>query len=176
MSRPVFLYVRHGETAIASRFFTRMGTNDKTRPQPGRSAGVVVVRGGAPDHRYLLLRAFRYWDFPKGTIESGETPLAAALREVAEETGLTGLELRWGDRYAETPPYGRGKISRYYLAAAPQGEVRLPVSPELGRPEHNEYRWLPYREARALLVPRVQAVIDWAEALVAGTTAFGDNA
>lgn len=129
------------------------------------SAGVVVVRRGADACRYLLLRAYRYWDFPKGLVEPGEPPLEAARREVAEETGLTRLEFRWGEVWRETPPYGRGKVARYYVAESPEGEVRLPASPELGRPEHDEFRWVTYDEARALLNDRVRAILDWAHAL-----------
>jgi len=113
-----------------------------------------------------VLRAFRYWDFPKGLVEAGEDPLAAAMREVAEETTLTGLAFRWGETFHETPPYSGGKVARYYVAESPHGEVALPLSPALGRPEHDEYRWLPFDEARGLLVPRVQAVADWARAIV----------
>ena len=129
------------------------------------SAGAVVIRETGGDCLYLLLRAYRYWDFPKGLVEPGEAPLAAARREVAEETGLTALEFPWGKQYYETEPYGPGKVARYYLARARQEEVVLPVSPELGRPEHDEYRWLPYEEARGLLVPRVAAVLDWARSV-----------
>ncbi len=124
-------------------------------------------QGGA--WRYLLLRAFQHWDFPKGVVEAGERPRDAAVREVAEESGLAGLEFRWGEAFCETEPYARGKVARYYVAESPSGEVYLQVSPELGRPEHHEYRWLDYREARALLVPRVQRVLDWAEAIVAAS-------
>lgn len=134
---------------------------------PGRlSAGVVVVRFMDHTPYYLLLRAFRYWDFPKGLVEPGEMPLQAALREVAEETGLVDLVFRWGEVCCQTPPYGRGKVARYYLAESPQGEVHLAVSRELCRPEHHEFRWLRYEDARALLVPRLQAILDWAHAIV----------
>lgn len=136
---------------------------------PRLSAGVVVLRQQGGAWRYLLLRAFQHWDFPKGVVEAGERPRDAAVREVAEESGLAGLEFRWGEAFCETEPYARGKVARYYVAESPSGEVYLQVSPELGRPEHHEYRWLDYREARALLVPRVQRVLDWAEAIVAAS-------
>jgi bis(5'-nucleosidyl)-tetraphosphatase len=144
-------------------------------PSAGRSvarrlsAGCVVVRrAGDGEPRYLLLRVFNYWDFPKGGVEPGEDPLDAARREVEEETTLTGLAFSWGDLHTETPPYAGGKVARYYLAESPDGEVSLPVSPELGRPEHHEHRWLRYGDARALLGARLRPVLDWAQALVTG--------
>lgn len=127
-----------------------------------RSAGVVLVRhvGGQP--HYLLLRAWRYWDFPKGEMENGDTALQTAMREVREETGLRRPEWRWGHAFIETPAYARGKVARYYVAAAPQGDVRLGISPALGRPEHHEFRWLTLSEARALAGERVRRVLEWA--------------
>jgi len=133
----------------------------------------VIVRREGGEPRYLLLRAFRYWDFPKGGIGEGEEPLAAALREVEEESTLTGLRFPWGDVYRETPPYAGNKVARYYVAESSAGEVRLPVSSELGRPEHHEFRWLPYAVARGLLGERLQPVLDWADALVRGRERSG---
>jgi 8-oxo-dGTP pyrophosphatase MutT (NUDIX family) len=127
-----------------------------------RSAGAVVVRRLEGGWRLLVLRAFRNWDFPKGRIEPGETPLQAALREVREESGLETLVFRWGEDYAETAPYARGKVARYYLAEAPSGRVALRFDPELGRPEHHEWRWVTPEEARGLLPPRLKGVLEWA--------------
>jgi bis(5'-nucleosidyl)-tetraphosphatase len=132
------------------------------RVGPRLSAGVVVVRLGEQGLRYLLLRAYNYWDFPKGEVEPGEQPLQSAIREVAEETTLTGLVFRWGRDYTETAPYAHNKMARYYLAEAPTGQVELPVNPDLGRPEHHEYRWVSRRQARDLLNERLRAVLDWA--------------
>ncbi len=128
------------------------------------SAGIVVARRENGEWKLLALRAYDNWDFPKGTIEPGETPLAAALRETAEEAGLTGLDFRWGEDYRETAPYGSPpKIARYYLAETDETDITLPVSPELGRPEHHEWRWVGFDEARRLLPQRLQPVLDWAE-------------
>ena len=135
---------------------------------PTLSAGVVVVRRTADTWRYLLLRAGSYWDFPKGMVEPGEDPPAAAIRDTEEETTLTDLDFIWGQAYIETEPYGKNKIARYYLAESKTGEVNLPVSAELGHPEHDEFRWLDYEAARQLLVPRVLAILDWAEKILGG--------
>jgi bis(5'-nucleosidyl)-tetraphosphatase len=130
--------------------------------KPTLSAGAVVLRRVADKWLYLLLRAYEYWDFPKGIVEPGEDPLAAAIRETEEETTLVNLVFRWGHGFVETEPYGKNKIARYYVAESEEGGVTLPVSAELGHPEHDEFRWIDYASARPLLGPRVQAVLDWA--------------
>ena len=132
------------------------------------SAGVIVVRREADAWRYLLLRAYANWGFPKGLLEPGEDALAAARREVAEETGIDALDFRWGYVYRETAPYGRGKVARYYLAATAQADVCLRVNPALGHPEHDEFRWASYTEVRALLAPRLHAILDWARGVIEG--------
>ena len=126
------------------------------------SAGAVILRRAPEGCRYLLLRCYHYWDFPKGQVEAGEAPFDAACREVQEETALDALDFAWGQTYCETPPYGAGKVARYYLAVAHDPAVQLLVNPELGLPEHHEYRWLSYPSARALLAPRLLPVLDWA--------------
>jgi 8-oxo-dGTP pyrophosphatase MutT (NUDIX family) len=56
-----------------------------------RSAGGVVVRGGVDGGEVLLIAvAGGRWQLPKGRLEEGETPEQAAVREVAEETGVRG--------------------------------------------------------------------------------------
>lgn len=55
------------------------------------SAGGVVVRHGSEPLVLLIRDSYGKWGFPKGHVEEGEAPAAAAAREVAEETGLSGL-------------------------------------------------------------------------------------
>ena len=58
--------------------------------------GSVVLLPVFPDERILLVRQYRYavgdflWELPAGRIEPGESPRAAAQRELLEETGYTG--------------------------------------------------------------------------------------
>jgi len=131
------------------------------------SAGVVVVRRGAGGWRYLLLRVYAYWDFPKGEVEAEEDPLDTAAREVAEETGLRDLRFVWGQDFYETERYGHGKIARYYLARSDGDRVVLSINPQLGHPEHHEYRWVSAEQAEILLNVRVGQALRWAEARIA---------
>jgi len=129
---------------------------------PRLSAGVVVARETDDGARLLLLRAYRNWDFPKGQVEPGEDPFAAAIRETREEAGIVDLEFVWGEDYVETAPYARGKVARYYVARTRAERLTLPVNPVLGRPEHHEYRWVDLTEAFALTGARLRPVVAWA--------------
>ena len=136
---------------------------------PVKAAGCVVFRRTPRGPRYLVLRAFKNWDFPKGLVDTGEDQLACAKREVEEETGLTNLAYPFGEEFRETLPYAGNKVARYYLAETEEVEITLPVSPELGRPEHHEYRWVSLDEAEELLPPRLAVVLDWAQRTISGS-------
>ena len=116
------------------------------------------------DHgvRLLVLRAYQNWDFPKGLVEPDEDQLACAKRELAEETGLESLAFPFGEEFTQTLPYSGRKVARYYLAETGEERIELPVSPELGRAEHDEYRWVSFEEAEDLLPPRLAIVLEWA--------------
>lgn len=128
------------------------------------SCGVVPVRFAWGSWRLLVLRAYNNWDFPKGMVNLHEDPLDAAKRETAEETGITDLEFVFGEDFKETVPDARSagnKVARYYVAETRVEEITLPVSPELGRPEHDEWRWVTCDEAEDLLPPRLTHVLEW---------------
>lgn len=125
------------------------------------SAGVVPARRTPEGWKLLILRAYRKWDFPKGRIDPGEEPFAAAKREAEEEAALTDLEFPFGEIYRDTAPYAGGKIARYYLSVTQQERITLPVSEELGRPEHHEGRWVSLTDAASLLPPRLQPILGW---------------
>jgi 8-oxo-dGTP pyrophosphatase MutT (NUDIX family) len=130
------------------------------------SSGVVVVNVIDRKLKFLLLRAYRNWDFPKGLVEAGEEPIEAAIREVREETTLNDISFDWGMVFMDTGPYNKGKISRYYIARSNETKVLLPVNPELGVPEHHEARWVDYKKALTMVSPRLLPVVRWAYGII----------
>jgi bis(5'-nucleosidyl)-tetraphosphatase len=135
-------------------------------PPTRLSAGVVIVSVVNRKLRFLLLRAYRNWDFPKGLVEAGEEPIDAAVREVREETALDDISFDWGLVYMDTGPYNKGKISRYYIARSKETHILLPVNPDLGVPEHHEARWMDYHKALGMVSPRLTPVVRWAYRIV----------
>lgn len=92
------------------------------------SAGGVIYRvmEGVP-HVLLIRDAYEHWGLPKGHLEEGETPDAAALREAEEETGLAELTL--GPRLHTIDWYFRArgrlihKYCHFYLMESHGGET-----------------------------------------------------
>jgi len=111
----------------------------------------------------LVLRTSATWDFPNGRLEPGETQLAAAQRETAEETGLADLDFPFGDAHREALPAADGKVASYYLAETDEAEVQGRRR-AAGRRQPDEWRWVSFDEAEDLLPPRLALVLDWARA------------
>ncbi|GAA4592146.1 8-oxo-dGTP diphosphatase [Actinoplanes octamycinicus] len=131
-------------------------------PEPVHAAGGVLYRPG-PDGtpEVCLVHRPRYddWSLPKGTVKRGEPDLAAAVREVAEETGAQGIPELGLPEVAYRLPDGRPKTVRFWLMrAATSGPVQ-----DTG--EVDKLTWLPVREAAGRLTyPDERPLLD----LVAG--------
>jgi len=136
-----------------------------TRPSPRKDRETVDVRsaGGVIfDDRgqVLLLRRVGEgtWCFPKGHIESGESPQAAAAREIREECGL---EVEIGRRVAEIgytfyfPPENVNHDKRvvYFLANPIGGVVTLEDRFDGSQwvPPGQALGMLPYRNDKTVL-------------------------
>jgi 8-oxo-dGTP pyrophosphatase MutT (NUDIX family) len=128
------------------------------------SAGIVIIRYEEDKPLILLMRSYQYWDFPKGGVEENENKLNAAMREVKEESGIDNLVFKWGKSFHQTEPYGKNnKVVSYFIAETDEKKVVMGVNEELGRPEHDEYRWVTFNEARELAGNRIKRVLRWAE-------------
>lgn len=115
------------------------------------SAGGIVYRLDNGEPRYLLIRdSYKNWGFPKGHLEDGERPEAAAIREVGEETGLRDLALRglvdtidWRFRFRGSPIH---KVCHFFLMESP----RSGTSPQ--RTEGiTACRWSTFSEAEKMV-------------------------
>ena len=95
-----------------------------------------------------------YWQSVTGSLEAGETPKQAALREVLEETGLDANQYdlqdwqasnvyeiypHWRHRYA---PGVVENIEHLFGLELPQA---IPIT--LAQDEHTRYEWVDWREA-----------------------------
>ncbi|MDH2428726.1 NUDIX hydrolase [Sphaerisporangium sp. TRM90804] len=110
------------------------------------AGGAIVWRGDAADPEVALVHRPKHddWSFPKGKIKPGEHVIAGAMREVAEETGLS---VRLG-RHLPPVHYLRGwRLKRvdYWVA-----QVVEQVTPEPSD-EVDEVAWLSLADARERL-------------------------
>jgi dihydroneopterin triphosphate diphosphatase len=95
-----------------------------------------------------------FWQSVTGSLELGETPYQAAIREVQEETGLNALDFdfqdwqasnvydiypHWRHRYAPEVSQNTEHLFGLMLPTA------MPV--QLAPNEHTQYQWVDWREA-----------------------------
>jgi 8-oxo-dGTP pyrophosphatase MutT (NUDIX family) len=114
------------------------------------SAGCVVYRvsGKAADVALIQPRERDAWALPKGLIERGESPEAAAKREAREETGLSGnlrakidtIKYSYTAKW-ETPPTRIFKIVTFYLLQFTDGD------PSKHDAEVDRVEWFPIDDA-----------------------------
>ena len=99
------------------------------------AAGVYAMRG---TKILMLERAagmmLGFWSVPGGMVDPGETPMAAATRELLEEAGLRPTSPLWLVTAVPLWGYGMDILSLRYACRCDDGEVRLSH-------EHSNWRW-----------------------------------
>jgi 8-oxo-dGTP pyrophosphatase MutT (NUDIX family) len=143
------------------------------------SSGGVVFRRSADGVEICVVYDGRYWGFPKGLIEPGETPEVAALREIAEETGIAPEVLVLTAALPLTEYVYRRRDSgalifkrvHHFLVEAPAGTELHPDPAEIA-----EAVWLGFGEARRRLsFKNTYPTIDAARDLVADAPPQGEQ-
>lgn len=125
-----------------------------TKNQIDYAYGLIpfYLEDGEPYYFAGLRTGGIFWKFPKGHMEPSETELEAAIRETAEEIGIS-IELdhvltdqSFRESYMYTTEEGEiAKVNTYWLAQVEEGtEVNL-------NHEFSEYRWVRIDEAFDLL-------------------------
>lgn len=135
--------------------------SDVDRPVEHRATARVLLL--SPDDRVLLLEdsdptapgSPSFWITPGGGIEAGESPVEAAVRELAEETGiaLSAAEFR-GPVAARTVVHGYSDTiavqdETYFVARAPGLEVTSAGLTDEERQTMRGHRWWSSAQLRA---------------------------
>jgi len=111
------------------------------------AGGVVWRTGPRGDLEVCLVHRPRYddWSLPKGKLHAGEHPLAGAVREVTEETGVVALPQVRLPTVGYVGPTGAPKRVDYWL-------MRAVDAPDFeANREVDDVRWLPPAEAAGTL-------------------------
>src|SRR5919198_1513896 len=163
------------------------GSPKRSRPSratwmpPPRSAGILLFRTQGGERQVLLIKPggpfwknkdAGAWMIPKGQVERGEEPAAAALREFEEETGtrLTAVPFP----LATVRQAGGKRVEAFAVegdldaAAVRSNEFEMEWPPRSGQrqrfPECEEARWMSLAEARELMLPSQLPLLDALEA------------
>lgn len=116
---------------------------------------VIEAAGGIvqnPQGNYLFIKRLGLWDLPKGKLDKGETLEQAAVREVEEECGISGLTITTpAGQTFHTYEYKGGdalKISHWFKMQTDFAGNLIPQTEE----DITEAKWLTKAEVREVVL------------------------
>jgi ADP-ribose pyrophosphatase len=120
--------------------------------------GSAVVMPVDDKERVLLVRQYRLpalkylWELPAGRVDPGETPLQAARRELAEETGYRARKFQKLALFYPSPGFLAEKMTIYLATGLTEGK-KTPMEDE-----RIQTRWFTAKEIDGLI--RSYKIID----------------
>lgn len=127
---------------------------------------VLLAHMGGPFH---AKKDNGHWSIPKGLIDEGEEPLAAAKREFSEELGLPAPEGEYA-ALDDTEQHNRKIVSAWAVeadvdaAAVKSNTFEMDWPPRSGRrqefPEIDRAAWFGLAEAKAKVIPGQAGLFD----------------
>ncbi|MDZ7591437.1 MAG: NUDIX hydrolase [Rubrivivax sp.] len=129
---------RLGGTTLVSGGFLEVRRDDVRLPDGSHAMREFIQHGGAvavvpllDDGRLVLVRQYRYpvakvlLEWPAGKRDPGESTLACAMRELAEETGYTASEWAYGGEIHNAAAYSSESIWIWFARGLVAGPPRL---------------------------------------------------
>ena len=113
-----------------------------------KSCGAIVYRKFHGNTEILLIKHVNsgHWSFPKGHVESGETEIETAQREIMEETGIDVIiDASFRETVSYSPKRGNQKIVVYFLAKAKNSDF-IPQEEEIA-----DIKWVEIGRAQSVL-------------------------
>ena len=126
-------------------------TGFKIKRSVVRHAGSAVMMAVDEKKRVLLVRQYRLpaekylWELPAGKVDPGETPLQAAKRELAEETGYKARRWTKLASYFASPGFVQERMT-IYLATGLTAGTATPMDDE-----QIEARWFTRKELSEMI-------------------------
>ncbi len=128
------------------------------------AGGAVVNKNG--EVLFIFRRGF--WDLPKGKMEANESKKETAIREVEEETGLSGIKIL--EKLPSTYHVFKGvngrrnlKLSYWYLMTPTESKVKVQKEEDI-----EDFRWVNPRNRAEIeaLLPIYPNIVDIVSELI----------
>ena len=129
-----------------------------------QAAGGLVTN---QKNQFLFIKRLGIWDLPKGKMEKNEKPKISALREVTEETGISGITITeklpatyhiyfQNDKFVLKKTYWYRMITEDTGEPTPQAEENITAAVWLDKRESQDALRQSYRSLKDTLMPFIK--------------------